>query len=156
VVPSDPQVTSHPVSKLHKGRGRSRDPAPSSDDDQDAGIGGSALGVACSPKRAARKQKRESPASVEDLGHPDSLSRPKTMRHQDSREGSGDSEEGATSSRPRAANAASANNLRGSTTEEAPASLIAIHVTPLKRKSSLARRRTANSPLRRRLQAFSQ
>jgi hypothetical protein len=43
--------------------------------------------------------------------------------------------------------AASANNLGGSATEEAPATLVATHVTPLKRKSSLPQRRTANSLL---------
>jgi hypothetical protein len=43
--------------------------------------------------------------------------------------------------------AASANNLGGSETEEAPASLVATHVTPLKRKSSFPGSRMTNSPL---------
>jgi hypothetical protein len=50
----------------------------------------------------ACKRKRESPvASVEDPGHPDSLSRLRTMSHQDGQEG--DSEDGLTSSCPQAA-----------------------------------------------------
>jgi hypothetical protein len=100
VVPSDPQETSHPVSKLHKGRGRFQDHAPSSSNDQDKGIGGSAQGA---PRH---KRKQESPvAMVEDLGHPASSSCSRAARHQDGQEEPGDSEgrrSVATSSRPRA------------------------------------------------------
>jgi hypothetical protein len=128
-------VTSHPVSKLHKGRGRFRDPAPSSSDDWDAGIGGSAQGA---PRR---KQKRESPvAMVEDPGHPAS-SRSRPVRHQDGRE---TTKKGASEQLPHAPEPRTANNLR-SALGQALTSLVAESVKPLKRKSTHPRRRTAYS-----------
>jgi hypothetical protein len=151
MVSSDPQVTSHLDSELYKGRGRFRDPAPASDDDQDAGVGGStALATACSPIRVARKRKRQSPASVEDLGLPDSPSLPgpqDTMTVERGRETSR-----MELRAPRRGLHWGEHATQGWSASlsdsplQVPASLVTTHVTHLKRKSSLPRRRTVNSP----------
>jgi hypothetical protein len=132
-------VTSHPVSKLQKGRGRSRDPTPASEDDHDAGIGGStALGTARSLIRWPESPS-DSPQHWSKIW--DFLTPSYIPGQQDTRTVEKGRETPKTELLP------PANNLGGSATEKAPASLVTTHITTLKRKSSLPWR-TANSPLR--------
>jgi hypothetical protein len=77
MVPSDPKVMSHPVSKLHKGRGRFWDPAPSSSDDQDAGIGGSAQGA---PRRNGSKSPQQQWSKIWDILPPSPVPGPRDTR----------------------------------------------------------------------------
>jgi hypothetical protein len=115
VVSSDFQATSRPVSEPHGGRGRFQDPAPdTSVSAQVAGSRGStALRTARSPIRAARKQKPQSPASVED---------PKSSK-------SGDSKYGAIRPQKRAA-LGTARNLRVAhkLKRQSPAGSIVLHM----------------------------